>query len=276
MTPYAIFGHRISIGVALVFPLVASLVDAPRARAAEPDTVFLADMTTTEVANAVSAGTTSILIPIGGTEQNGAHMALGKHNVRAKLLAERIARAVGNTLVAPVIAYVPEGNFQPPTAHMRFAGTISIPASAFQATLEGAAESFRAHGFRDVFFLGDHGSYQALEQKSADDLNRRWVKSTARAHAVGEYYTVTQTDYVAALKSRGYTDAEIGTHAGLADTSLMLTLDPSLVRTDALKQPPAPGVSGNPARSSAELGSIGVDLIVTHTVAAIRQDLIRH
>jgi hypothetical protein len=39
--------------------------------------------------------------------------------------------------VAPVIAYVPEGSIDPPTGHMRGAGTISIPAGAFEQTLEG-------------------------------------------------------------------------------------------------------------------------------------------
>ena len=53
----------------------------------------------------------------------------------------------------------------------------------------------------------------------------------------------------------------------------MLALDPSLVRSDALAAPPAPGVAGNPARSSAELGQIGVDLIVDRSVAAIRKIL---
>ena len=47
-------------------------------------------------------------------------MALGKHNRRVKLLSERIAVSLGNALVAPVIAYVPEGSLDPPSGHMRF------------------------------------------------------------------------------------------------------------------------------------------------------------
>jgi len=41
-------------------------------------------------------------------------MALGKHNVRVKALAGRIASRLGNALVAPVINYVPEGAITPP------------------------------------------------------------------------------------------------------------------------------------------------------------------
>ena len=58
-------------------------------------------------------------------------MALGKHNVRAKVLAGKIASALRNALVAPVVSYVPEGAITPPTAHMRYAGTISVPDEAF-------------------------------------------------------------------------------------------------------------------------------------------------
>ena len=82
-----------------------------------------------------------------------------------------------------------------------------------------------------------------------------------------------------ALRSKGYSDAEIGTHAGLADTSLMLAIDKSLVRMDILaegaKTSPADGVYGDPRRSSAELGQMGVQIIVERSVRAI-QDALLH
>ena len=68
-----------------------------------------------------------------------------------------IARALGDALVAPVIAYVPEGAIAPPTGHMRFPGTITTPEDAFEKVLESAARSFKAHGFRAIVLLGDHG-----------------------------------------------------------------------------------------------------------------------
>src|SRR6187399_2833948 len=111
--------------------LLAALVLAQPQAASAGAGVLLDEMTWTEVRDAMRAGTTTIIIPIGGTEQNGPHMALGKHNVRVKALAEKIARALGNALVAPVIAYVPEGNVNPPTLHMRFAGTMTVPATTF-------------------------------------------------------------------------------------------------------------------------------------------------
>jgi creatinine amidohydrolase len=262
--------------LSLVFLLFAA---APVAQAQQPSTVFLEELTWTELRDLIGAGKTTIIVPIGGTEQNGPDMALGKHNVRVKALSEKIALALGNALVAPVIAYVPEGGVSPPTAHMRFPGTITVPDETFEKVLEYAARSFKLHGFRDVVFLGDHGGYQKDDKIVADRLNREWAATPVRVHAVAEYYRVTQTEYVQALKGRGYRDEEIGTHAALADTSLMLAVDPHLVRRDLLasgaKLGPEDGVYGDPRRSSAELGQLGVDMIMAETVAAIRKDIAR-
>lgn len=245
------------------------------AGASETSSVYLEHMTSPELRTRIAAGATTVLVPIGGTEQSGPHLALGKHNVRAHVLAGKIAQRLGNAVVAPVMAYVPEGSITPPAGHMRFAGTISIPEVTFESMLEATARSFCQHGLRDVFFLGDHGGYQKSEEKVAARLNREWGSAPAcRAHALLDYYQVTQTAYVADLKRRGYTDAEIGVHAGLADTALSLAVDPALVRPGMLaagaRAGAAGGVRGDPTRATAELGRIGVERIVDVSVGAIR------
>jgi creatinine amidohydrolase len=238
-----------------------------------PDSVFLEELTWTELRDLVKSGKTTILVPIGGTEQNGPHMTLGKHNRRVHLLSEKIARALGNALVAPVIAYVPEGGVNPPTEHMRFPGTITVPQEAFEKVLESTARSFKLAGFRDIVFLGDHGGYQRDEKAVAARLDREWAATDVRAHAIEEYYRASEAEFPQLLKSKGYRDEEVGTHAGLADTSLMLAVDPHLVRADRLR--PGDGARGDPRRASAELGRLGVDLIVTRTVDTIRKAVAR-
>ena len=242
---------------------------------AAPANPQIEDMTWTELRDRVAAGSTTILVPIGGTEQNGPHMVLGKHNTRVRLLAVAIAQALGNALVAPVLAYVPEGGIDPPEAHMRFPGTISISEATFEALLEGSARSFRRHGFRDVVFLGDHGGYQKNMERVATRLNREWAGQPAcKVHALLDYYRVTQSAYVEALKSRGFSAEEIGTHAGLADTALAMAVDPGLVRQDMLnrepKAGPREGVYGDPRRATAEVGRLGVERVVEASVTAIR------
>jgi creatinine amidohydrolase/Fe(II)-dependent formamide hydrolase-like protein len=92
--------------------------------------------------------------------------------VRALYLAQHIALRLGHTIVAPVVAYVPEGEIKPPAGHMRFSGTISIPEATFESLLEATARSLRQHGFRDVIFIGDHGGYQKNLSKVAQKLNQ--------------------------------------------------------------------------------------------------------
>src|SRR5438067_118604 len=150
--------------------LAVLLLATAQALAQAPQTVFLDELTSSELRDQVRAGRRTIIVPIGGTEQNGPHMVLGKHNVRVKVLAEKIALALGDALVAPVMAYVPEGSIDPPAAHMRFPGTISVPDRTFESVLESTARSFKRHGFRDIVFIGDHGSYQKNEQNVAARL----------------------------------------------------------------------------------------------------------
>jgi creatinine amidohydrolase len=261
-------GYALSLLVLLA--LLASVPPVARAT----DSVHLEDLTWTELKGRLSAGKTTVLLPIGGTEQNGPHMALGKHNVRVNALADRIARRLGDATVAPVIGYVPEGRLDPPEGHLRWPGTITVPRSVFRAVLDSAARSFKAHGFRTVVLLGDHGGYQADLQLVADKLNREW-NGSPRVIALREYYDAAQTGFSDLLRKKGFSEREIGSHAGLNDVSMMLAIDPGLVRTDSMrKKPPATsaqGVDGDPRRSSAELGQLGVDLVVTRSVEAIRR-----
>ena len=72
------------------------LASLPAARAETPSTVFLEELTWTELRDLTASRSMIVIVPVGGTEQNGPHMTLGKHNVRVKLLSEKIARTLGN------------------------------------------------------------------------------------------------------------------------------------------------------------------------------------
>ena len=103
------------VRVAWLLILPWSLLNfAPFAHSEERPSIFLEDLTWTELRDEIRAGKTTMIVPIGGTEQNGPAMALGKHTRRVKLLGERIAVSLGNALIAPVVAYVPEGSVSPP------------------------------------------------------------------------------------------------------------------------------------------------------------------
>ena len=257
-------------------PLVIalSLVSAALPARAE---VSLENLTWTELRDAVASGSTTVIVPIGGTEQSGPHLALGKHNARVKVLAEKIAERLGHTLVAPVVAYVPEGQIDPPTEHMKFPGTISLTDATFIQMLQQTGRSLRHAGFTHIVFIGDHGGYQSDLSAAAADLNKEWA-GKGKAVGLHQYYAIAQHEYVDALHQAGMADDEIGTHAALADTSLEMATAPQMVRegklTDKASSNPSNGVyGGSPARSSAALGQKGVDLIVAGTVTEIQKFL---
>lgn len=267
--------------VAAALGLIACTAQTSKVHAAQPkpatisraSTVRLEELTWTELRDAIRAGKKTVIIPVGGLEQSGPTIALGKHDVRVAALSDQIARELHNTLVAPVLAYVPEGELKPPTEHMRFPGTITAPREAFRAVVRSAAESLALHGFQTVALLGDHGGYQSDLKAVADDLNRSWGAKGPRAVYVGGYYRASQTAYVQALQQNRFSLAEIGTHAGLADASLMLAVDPRYVRIDkmrSLSPSVADGVHGDPRRATAELGIVGVKLMIEKAVQQIR------
>lgn len=256
------------------------LLSAPAAFAQTPHTVQLQDLTWTEIRGQVQAGKTTIIIPIGGTEQSGPYIAVGKHNARAAFLAQKIAEGLGNALVAPVVTYVPEGGTAPPSSHMRFPGTITMPDAVFEQMLESAAQSFAVHGFRNIVLLGDHGGYQKDLDHVAARLNKSWG-GKARVIVPPEYYATSSEGFNQILRQHGIKDAEIGTHAGLADTSLQLAVAPQMVRLGKLQDGPRVGAAdgvygGDPRRSAADLGQLGVNAIVVNTVNALRRDTQAH
>ncbi len=233
-----------------------------------PDTVFLEELTWTEVRDAISAGKTTVIVATGGTEQNGPHMVLGKHNFIVKHTAEQIARRLGDALVAPVVAYVPEGELDPPTGHMRFSGTVTLPNEYFMKLLEYAARSFRVHGFKDIVFIGDSGGNQNGLKEVSELLNKEWADSDIRVHFVSDYYS--GNGFRDWLQSQGETEENIGRHAGIGDTSQLMAIDSNLIRLDkrAKSTDTLPsGVRGDPTRASIRYGTKGLELKIEAAVA---------
>jgi creatinine amidohydrolase/Fe(II)-dependent formamide hydrolase-like protein len=219
-----------------------------------PDSVFLEDLTWIEARDEIAGGKTTIIIPTGGTEQNGPHVVLGKHNYLVKYKAGEIARQLGDALVAPVVAYVPEGEIDPPTGHMRYAGTITTPQDVFVKVLEYAARSFRQHGFLDVALVGDSGGNQEGQRLAAEALNKEWAATMVRVHHITAYYPGRGDNWVV---SQGVSADDVGGHAGTHDTSSLMYLNPSMLRFDQMrpgKSGDGQGHTGNPARSTALFG----------------------
>ncbi len=237
---------------------------APAPVAAE---VEIERMTWIEVRDAVAAGRTTVIIPAGGTEQNGRHMIIGKHNYIVAEAARRTARALGNALVAPVLAYVPEGDPAKREGNMAFPGTVSVPPDVYAAVLEGAAASFKAHGFRTIVLMGDHGQTQAPQAQVAEKLTKAWAAAGVRVLNAHNYYA--NNGGTAWLVAQGESRAAFGSHAGIEDTAQLMAVLPSGVRFAGFK-PDADGASGDASRATAARGEKLLQLKVDAAVAEIK------
>lgn len=249
-------------------PAGPTMLTAPASAPTQPpDTLFIDEMTWEETRDAMKAGKTTVIVPTGGTEKNGYHMVLGKHNYVVTHTAHLLARRLKNALVAPTIQYVPEGNpdTQPP-------GGLSLPSPAYDMLLDAAARSLKVHGFTDILFIGDSGGNQAGLKNVADKLNDEWKGSDTKVYALTDYYEASRIYYRAWLEAQfGYDEQTSGSHAGITDTSQMLFIRPSGIRKDQIKPwggPQDSGVSGDPTKATAEIGRMGVEFKVN---AAINQ-----
>jgi creatinine amidohydrolase/Fe(II)-dependent formamide hydrolase-like protein len=192
------------------------------------DTVFVEEMTWMEVRDALKAGKTTIIVPTGGVEQNGPYLATGKHNYILRGTTEAIARELGKALVAPVVPFVPEGNIDPPTGHMKYPGTISLTEETYERLLTDICASFRTHGFEDVVLLGDSGGNQKGMKAVAARLNSKWTGGKTRVHFIPEYYDYPGVEKW--LERQGIKQVDEGLHDDFAITAQLMAVDSATVR----------------------------------------------
>jgi len=241
------------------------------------NSVFIGDLTWDEIRDHLAEGKTSAIIATAGTEQNGPHMVMGKHRFILEYTTDKIARGLGDALVAPIITYVPEGSWENPGGHMAKAGTITLPNPMFMELLEHTAKSLKAGGFTDILFIGDSGGNQNGMRDVAAALNEEWAGSGSRAHWIGEYYSDPDgraNRYV--TEDLGIAESEIGSHAGILDTSQLMFVNPNYIRWDQLAKDggmPDSGVRGNPTLATPEIGRILLNIKIDLAVEQIRRSV---
>ena len=266
------------IAVALFASLAASPPDAmtPDPNGLRPigalDTVFIEEMTWMEVRDAMRVGKDTVIVATGGVEQNGPYTAAGKHNYVLRGTTEAIARKLGDALVAPIVGFVPEGDIDPPTGHMKYPSTVSVTPATYEKLLTDICASFRTHGFAHIVLIGDSGGGAQDGLKAvADRLSNAWRGSKTRVYYVKEYYNHRQVD--AWLKTQGIESKPEGFHDGFGMTATLMAVDPSVIR---MRQRVAAGkfhidgVQLAPAAKTIELGKKIIDFRAEAAVKGIR------
>jgi mycofactocin precursor peptide peptidase len=142
-----------------------------------------------------------VAVPLGATEQHGPHLPLSTDTCIAVELCQRLASCRDDVLVAPAVPYGSSGE------HASFAGTLSIGQQALYLLVVELVRS--ANSFAAVVLVSAHGG-------NAEPLAR------AVRHLQAEGRRVTS------WSPRVHDPCDL--HAGHAETSAMLALDPAGVR----------------------------------------------
>jgi creatinine amidohydrolase/Fe(II)-dependent formamide hydrolase-like protein len=252
---------------------VATISLGGSALSAQTAAPYIEGMTWTEIRDALQAGKKAVIIPTGGTEQNGPHMVLGKHNYIVTFTAGVLAERLGNALVAPTVQYVPEGNFNSPNFGSK-PGVISNPSPDYDNLLDAAARSFKSHGFTEILLIGDSGGNQQGLTNVANKLNEEWKGTGVKVYALTDYYQKSRVDLRTWLLEKfGYDAATAGSHAGITDTSQLMYIRASGVRMNKLAPSgggPESGVNGDPTKATVEIGKQAVEFKVNAAIAQYR------
>ncbi len=229
---------------------------------AQSTSVMIDDLTTTEVQAAIDAGNTTAVYYVGGTHQSGPAVALGKHNLLAERLSQRVAETLGNALAYPPNPYAPAGDPIEKTGHMRFAGTVSVSHETLAAVSRDVAVSALAVGFTHVVMLGDHAETQGIIRDVAGALDAEWRPRGGRVFFI-PVYEEGEGRMREILAARGV-PANLTTPIDDASEMMAISTDGQWVRPDRL----APEIA---AVASADLGRQFIDGKVEVAVARIRE-----
>ena len=241
------------------------------------ESLWLPELTWLEIRDRIREGYQTVIIPAGGIEQNGPFVVTGKHDYIVAHAAEDIAKTLGNTLIAPVVSFVPQGNLESPDGHLLYPGTIGVSEVTFQALVSDIVISLRLAGFQNVVLLGDSGGNQSGLSQVATSLDSDDFRVI---HAL-DYYEKDRWSRVELAKLGIEQNFEVSAesvpiHSDYFYESMLMVIDPEHVRFQSRLQAELDNVNDIPLSPAHETIRNGEHLFkhrVDIAVAEIRAKL---
>ena len=241
------------------------------------NSLWIEELTWMEIRDAIRDGNTTVLVLTGGVESNGPHLASGKHNYSNKLMGESVAKALGSTLIAPLVTLEP-GN---PTGPVTIGSTGPMVSQAtYIAWLTDIGDSLRSMGFTQVYFLGDSGGNRRGMQAAADELTDRYGGTPTQFYHVPEFYNhdkvrqyIQETLGIPEEMEYQASSGSDGIHEELSITSVMSVIDPTSIRFDQRVEAGRASINGIsllPLSDTQSLGRMVIDFRTRLTVEAIQ------
>lgn len=217
---------------------------------AEPRSLRLEDLTWPEVRQALAAGWTRILIPVGSTEQHGTAISLSSDSLQGDALGQRVSELLGRTLLAPTIRIGVSPH------HMGFPGTLTVRPEILTELLLDQARSLARHGFQTVLLLPTHGGNFPV----VAEVSRRAASEVPGARVLGFSDARAYLEAMRTVTERLGIPKEIaGAHAGQMEASIVLAIDSGAVILSKAEA----GYTGDPDRLPERATSHGY-----HTITA--------
>ena len=188
----------------------------------KPSRLLFAEMTREEL-RAIAAETT-VVLPLGATEQHGPHLPAGTDFLTIEYLARAAAERAAEEISIIVAPALPFGSSD---HHFIFGATLSLRTETYYAVLTDLLKSLVTDGFHRIFLLNGHGGNHELAELAARDVA---LELPARI-AAGSYWNIA---WDALIAQQAHLGCRLPGHAGVFETSMMLSLRPELV---ALERP---------------------------------------
>jgi creatinine amidohydrolase len=172
-----------------------------------------------------------LVLPVAAIEQHGPHLATGTDTVLVEAIVERATQYLPpelEVLVAPALCYGASDH------HLPFGGTLSLTVTTFCRAAGELIRSAVAAGCRRLLIVNGHGG-------NADACRLVATRAAARHDivvATASYWDLLPGDHP---------PCAVPGHAGRFETSLLLAVNPDLVRKGAQVAPPAVKNAGAPA-----------------------------
>jgi len=205
-------------------PPSAATPEGPRAGAVAPSGTparALAALAWPEVEALLAAGARTAVVPLGSTEQHGAHLPFATDTRIAEALAARFCARVPEAVALPALPFgcAPE--------HLGFPGTLSLAPETLRALLADVVASLGGAGFERVFVFSAHGGNAGPLAEAAERL----AAAAPRADVVvfADHAAAAEAVFAEAARA-GVAREAAGHHAGEIETSILLALAPEDVR----------------------------------------------
>jgi creatinine amidohydrolase len=160
-------------------------------------------------------GPSRVFVPLGATEQHGAHAPYCTDTLLATEVCRRLARRIGG-VVAPGLPYGLSGD------HRGFPGVPYLSVGTLAAVIQDLAVSLTVGGFDEVIFVNGHyTNVLALSGAVAE------VGDRLRDGAVA--FGFNYWDPLPAEQLDAYLSQAVGLHANIGETAAVLAVAPDLI-----------------------------------------------